>query len=88
MENILEIKNLSVSFNTFLGEVEAVKDVSITLKKGEILAIVGESGSGKSVTANSIIKLLPKETAVYKNGEIIFHGKDMLKLSEKKNESA
>lgn len=61
MENILEIKNLSVSFNTFLGEVEAVKDVSITLKKGEILAIVGESGSGKSVTANSIIKLLPKE---------------------------
>ena len=62
---------------------EAVKDVSITLKKGEILAIVGESGSGKSVTANSIIKLLPKETAVYKNGEIIFHGKDMLKLSEK-----
>lgn len=83
MENILEIKNLSVSFNTFLGEVEAVKDVSIALKKGEILAIVGESGSGKSVTANSIIKLLPKETAVYKNGEIIFHGKDMLKLSEK-----
>ena len=52
-EKILEIQNLVVSFYTYAGEVQAVRDVSLTLEKGEVLAIVGESGCGKSVTAQS-----------------------------------
>ena len=58
MEDILEIKNLNTSFFTHVGEVKAVRNVSITLKKGSALGIVGESGSGKSVTMLSIMKLL------------------------------
>lgn len=83
MENILEVNNLSVSFETFFGEVEAVRDISFKLKKGTTLAIVGESGCGKSVTANSIMQLLQVPPAVYKQGEIIFEGEDLLKKTEK-----
>ena len=61
MEKILEVKNLSVSFDSPKGEVQAVRDVSFSLKKGEVLAIVGESGCGKSVLCKSIMKLLPKK---------------------------
>lgn len=82
-ENILEVKNLAVSFQTFFGEVEAVRDISFELKRGSTLAIVGESGCGKSVTANSIVQLLPKPPALYKNGEIIFNGVDLLKKTNK-----
>lgn len=83
MDNILEVKNLSVSFQTFFGEVEAVRDISFEVERGKTVAIVGESGSGKSVTANSIIQLLPKPPAVYKHGEIFFNGEDLLKKGEK-----
>ncbi|MDO5036997.1 MAG: ABC transporter ATP-binding protein [Tissierellia bacterium] len=82
MDNILEVKNLCVSFETFFGEVEAVRDISFSLKRGTTLAIVGESGCGKSVTANSIMQLLQSPPAVYKQGEIIFEGEDLLKKSE------
>lgn len=82
MDNILEINNLSVSFQTFFGEVEAVRNVSFNLKRGTTLAIVGESGCGKSVTANSIVQLLPNPPVLYKNGEIVFNGEDLLKKSE------
>ncbi len=58
-EKLLEINNLRVSFLTGETEFEAVKDVSFHLNKGETLGIVGESGSGKSVTARSIMRLLP-----------------------------
>ena len=74
MENLLEVKNLAVSFKTFFGEVEAVRDISFSVKPSETVAIVGESGCGKSVTANSIMQLLPMPPAFFKNGEIFFEG--------------
>ena len=58
-ENILKIDNLHVSFDTYAGEVHAVRGVSLEVKKGEVMAIVGESGCGKSVTAQTIMKLNP-----------------------------
>ena len=82
MGNILEVKNLSVSFDSSQGEVEAVRDVSFELKKGEVLAIVGESGCGKSVLCKSIMKLLPA-SARMKSGSICIHGKDIAGYREK-----
>lgn len=81
--NILEVKNLSVSFNTYAGEVKALRDISFSVKRGETLAIVGESGSGKSVTVQTIMRLLPTPPCEVKQGEIIFDGVDLLKLSPK-----
>lgn len=83
MENILEVKNLHVSFDTYGGEVQAVRGVSFDLKKGETLAIVGESGSGKSVTTRALAKLIPSPPGRIKEGEIIFEGKDLAQLSER-----
>ncbi len=83
MENLLEVKNLAVSFKTFFGEVEAVRNISFSVKNSETVAIVGESGCGKSVTANSIMQLLPSPPAFFKNGEIMFNGEDLLKKNKK-----
>jgi peptide/nickel transport system ATP-binding protein len=69
---LLQINNLQVDFVTEIGTTTAVKDISITVNRGEIVAIVGESGSGKSVTSLSILQLLPKPPARYTNGEILF----------------
>ena len=80
---LLEVENLHVSFQTYGGEVHAVRGVSFSLEKGETLAIVGESGSGKSVTAQSIMRLIPTPPGIIKEGEIRFDGKDLLSLSEK-----
>jgi microcin C transport system ATP-binding protein len=80
---ILEIENLRVSFNTEKGIFEAVKGISFSIDKGEALALVGESGAGKSVTAHSILKLLPYPTAFHPSGKIIFEDKDLLLMSEK-----
>lgn len=82
MSRLLEVKNLEISFKTFFGEVEAVRNVSFGVDKGETLAIVGESGCGKSVTASSIIKLLPEPPAYYKGGSIFFDGKDIVPMKE------
>jgi oligopeptide transport system ATP-binding protein len=82
-ENILQVKDLEVSFHTYAGEVQAVRDVTFDLRRGETLAIVGESGSGKSVTAKSIMRLLPDANSIIKGGEIHFEGQNVLSLSEK-----
>ena len=81
--NILEIQDLSVSFETFFGEVEAVRDVSFSVERGKTLAIVGESGCGKSVTANAVMRLLPQPPALYKAGKILFNGENLLDKTEK-----
>lgn len=83
MGKILEVKDLELSFHTFAGEVKAIRGVNFDLEKGETLAIVGESGSGKSVTTKAIMRLLPENNTEYKKGQILFDGKDILKLSEK-----
>lgn len=82
MEPILKIENLKTSFMTSGGEVQAVRGVSFSVGKGEILGIVGESGSGKSVTSMSILRLLA-DTARIKDGSILFEGEDLTKLSKK-----
>lgn len=81
-ETILEVKNLTISFHTYAGEVQAVRDVSFSLAKGEVLAIVGESGSGKSVTAQAVMGLTPIPPGDVKAGQVIFEGKDVLSASE------
>lgn len=83
MKKILEVRNLEVSFDTYAGEVQAVRDVSFNLYEGETLAIVGESGSGKSVTAKSLMRLNPEPPARYKGGEILFYGENILNKKEK-----
>ena len=83
-EKILEVDNLNVSFNTYAGEVKAVRGVSFELGKGETLAFVGESGCGKTVTAKSILRLLKPPFAVIKpESRIVCNGKDVLKMGEK-----
>ncbi|MWV44098.1 ATP-binding cassette domain-containing protein [Paenibacillus sp. HJL G12] len=82
MNSLLEVTDLQVSFYTYAGEVQAVRDVSFSLGKGETLAIVGESGSGKSVTSKSIMRLLAKSAKI-KNGSIRFEGKELASLPEK-----
>jgi len=83
MSKLLEVKDLRVSFNTYNGEVQAVRGVSFELNKGETLAIVGESGSGKSVTSNALMRLLPEPQSIIKSGEILFEGEDLIKKSKK-----
>lgn len=82
MEKLLEVKNLSVSFLSEYGEVQAVRDVSFSLNAGEVLAIVGESGCGKSALCKTIMKLLPKNARV-KSGAILAAGTDITNYSEK-----
>ena len=82
MADLLEIKNLSVSFDTEQGKVQAVRGVSFSLKAGEVLAIVGESGCGKSVLCKSIMKLLP-DTARINSGTIIADGIDITRYRER-----
>lgn len=75
---LLDVKNLSVGFKTQTGSMTAVYHAGFTLEPGETLGIVGESGSGKSVTALSILQLLPYPTAFHDRGEILFNGRDIL----------
>ena len=82
-ETVLEVKNLQTHFFTDEGVVKAVDDVSFSLRKGEVLGIVGESGSGKSVTNLSIMNLVQTPPGRIVGGEVLFHGEDILKMSEK-----
>ncbi|WP_112610738.1 ABC transporter ATP-binding protein [Rhizobium sp. WW22] len=79
---LLSVRNLSVAFHQGGQTSIAVDGVSFDIHKGEVLALVGESGSGKSVSANSILKLLPYPSASHPSGEILFKGKDLLKASD------
>ncbi len=81
MDNILEVKNLKVSFRTQAGTLKAVRDISFNLERGKTLAIVGESGSGKSVTAKAMLGILAGNTII-EGGEILYDGQDLLKISE------
>lgn len=81
IEKILQVKNLTISFRTGAGKVQAVRDISFDLMKGETLAIVGESGSGKSVTSKAILGI-SAANALIENGEILYAGKDLLQISE------
>ena len=82
MQPLLEIGNLSVDFSTESGNVQALKNISFQVNRGEVVAIVGESGSGKSVTSLSILQLLPSPPARYSTGEIFFseNGKEAIDL--------
>ncbi|GIO39147.1 oligopeptide transport ATP-binding protein OppD [Paenibacillus antibioticophila] len=87
MEPILQVKDLHVSFQVKGGEVKAVRGMNFEVGKGETVAIVGESGSGKSVTAQTIMRLIPSPPSIIKQGEILFQGQDMLKKTNKQMES-
>jgi len=79
---LLEIKNLSVDFRNGKQVTHAVKSISFSIEKGEILAVVGESGSGKSVTALSVLQLLPYPSASHPSGSVMFGGQEMMGAPE------
>ncbi len=81
-EPLLQVRGLTTRFRTERGEVTAVDNVSFDVAPGETLAIVGESGSGKSVTALSILRLIPNPPGRIESGEILFEGKDLVKISD------
>ena len=83
-KKLLEVKDLSVSFNTYAGEVQALREISFFVERGETLAIVGESGSGKSVTVQTIMKLIQMPPGEIKSGEILFDGEDLVTISDEK----
>lgn len=81
-ETLLQVKNLKTYFHTEEGTVKAVDDVSFEIKEKETLAIVGESGCGKSITAMSIMRLIPNPPGKIEGGEILFDGKDLIKMRQ------
>ncbi len=81
-EKLVDVKNLSVAFRSGPVVTNAVRNISFDIRKGETVALVGESGSGKSVTALSIMRLLPYPSASHPTGEIFFKGHDVLKMRE------
>ena len=83
MEPVISIENLSVSFQTGSGLVQAVRGISYKLNPGEILGIVGESGSGKSVSSMSILRLLPDTARISDESKIIFGGRNLVSISRK-----
>jgi oligopeptide/dipeptide ABC transporter ATP-binding protein len=80
---LLDVQGLTTAFMTGRGEITAIEDVSFSLKEGEILGIVGESGSGKSVTALTIMGLLPQPPARIAAGKVMFQGQELTKLSSR-----
>ena len=83
MDKLIEVKNLKTYFYTAQGVVPAVDDVSFEIYNGETVCVVGESGCGKSVTAQSIMRIVAQPPGKYVAGEVLFEGRDLLKLSQK-----
>lgn len=83
MPELLKVEHLSVSFATEEGKMEAVRDVSFSLKSGEVLAIVGESGCGKSVTSQSIMRLYDEKEEVSYSGTVRFEGENLMEIPYK-----
>ncbi len=81
--NFLEVRNLTIHYETKQETVYAVNEVSFSMKKGETLGLVGETGAGKTTIARAILGILPVPPAVVKGGEILLNGNDILKMSEK-----
>jgi oligopeptide/dipeptide ABC transporter ATP-binding protein len=79
---LLEIKDLNVAFDTDRGQIRPVRDVSLAIHPGQTVAVVGESGCGKSVTAMSILRLIPQPPGKVLGGQIMLEGRDLLKLPE------
>lgn len=86
-ETLLQVKDLRTYFYTREGELRAVDDMSYAVRKGEFVALVGESACGKSVSALSVMRLIPYPPGIIVGGEIIFEGKDLLKVSEEEMRS-
>ena len=82
-ESILEVRDLTTVFHTDRGDMNAVEGVSFHVERGEILGLVGESGCGKSVTSQSVLRLYDEAREVSYRGQVLFEGRDLLKLSEK-----
>jgi len=80
-EQLLKVENLKTYFHTFDGLVKAVDDVSFFINRNETIALVGESGCGKSVTAQSIMGLIPDPPGRIESGSIMFDGQDLTKIS-------
>jgi oligopeptide/dipeptide ABC transporter ATP-binding protein len=86
MSSLLEIQNLSTFFHIEEGVVQSVRNVDLNLRKGETLALVGESGCGKSVTALSVLRLIPSPPGKFETGNIFFNGKNIFSKTEKEME--
>ncbi|EIK96309.1 ABC transporter ATP-binding protein [Pseudomonas sp. M47T1] len=82
-DNLIEIRDLSVQFDNDQRSARVVEGISFDIRRGETLALVGESGSGKSVTAHSILRLLPYPIASHPTGTVMFNGQDLLHMAEK-----
>src|SRR4030095_7430156 len=80
---LLEVRDLSVAFETTRGDVRPVRDVSIDIYPGQTHAVVGESGCGKSVTAMSVLRLIPSPPGKVLGGRVMFDGRNLLDLSER-----
>ena len=83
MNTLVEIKNLSVSYFTYAGEVQSVRDISFSIEKGKTTALVGESGCGKSVTSKSLMGLIEKPGMIKEGSQIIYNGKNILDFNPK-----
>ncbi|MDD9878896.1 MAG: ATP-binding cassette domain-containing protein, partial [Magnetovibrio sp.] len=84
MSKLLEITDLSTSFGRGPSEVKAVRGVSLSIERAETVALVGESGSGKSVTALSVMRLLPYPLAHHPGGSIKFHGEELIDAPDRR----
>src|ERR1700712_1927129 len=83
-DTLIQIRNLSVEFQTDDGTVKAVKNISFDIPRGKTVGLVGESGSGKSVTSLACMRLIPDPPGRVTAGQILFNGQDLLQISEAK----